>query len=105
MTSSRALKRAWSAFLVMARLVVWLARTSSGAQTCVAPVASAQALSSNRPALRSARVTVWVPVQTIESPGATALPLAGVQLKLVRAGVSLTVIDWVTLPVLVAVVG
>src|SRR5258705_81159 len=45
-----------SSVLVIERVLVWLAGTVSGAQAWVAPVALAQAVSSNEPALRSARV-------------------------------------------------
>src|SRR5436309_1793424 len=64
-----------SSVLVIPRVLVWLAGTVSGAQAWVAPVALAQAVSSNEPALRSARVTACVPVQTIVPFGAMAEPL------------------------------
>src|SRR6476619_8572382 len=63
------------------------------------------AVSLNDPASRSVWVTVWVPVHTIESPGASGEPLAGVQEKLSSAGVSSTVaLASVVLPSFVAVI-
>src|SRR5436189_254679 len=88
----------------MASTGLWTPGTSSGAQASVAPLALAQATSWKLPALRSAWVTVWVPVQIVDAPTATLDPLAGAQLKASRVGVSLTVMDCGTLPVLVAVI-
>ena len=77
--------------------------TVAGAQTWVAPLASAQAESLTEPAFRSAWVMVWLAVQVIVARGANDEPLAGVHDRSdTWASVTVTLAS-VTLPVLVAV--
>src|SRR6476620_9001113 len=81
------------------------AETVLSAHCLVAGGPVTHAVSLNDPASRSVWVTVWVPVHTIEAPGASGEPLAGVHVKLSSAGVSSTVaLASVVLPSFVAVI-
>src|SRR5437870_178785 len=55
-----------------------------------AVVDETQAVSANEPALRSACVIACVPVQVTNAVGANVAGIAGLQLKLTNAGVSVT---------------
>src|SRR5450759_4199832 len=105
MTSPTALYVDGVAVLTSVRAGFWAAMIVSEASGAVASSPLALAVSLKEPASRSAWVMVWVPVHTIDAPGARlATGMAGMQVKPSSAGTSLTDTLWrVTLPLLVAV--